>query len=534
VDELWGDEPPETAAKAVQVFAGRLRKALPALPLVTRGNAYLLDVERGQIDRDRFEDQVGEAREAAAGGAQERAAELLREALELWRGPALADVDEPFARTAAAVLEEQRLGALEDRIEADLALGRHRELVHELEALSGAHPLRERVRGLLMLALYRSGRQAEALEVYADARRTLVDELGLEPSRELQRLQQEILAHDPSLDVAVRPSPAPPTIARSRRRYLGAAAILVAAIAALTSATLLRRTGSTAITLTARSVTRLNRQTGQPTMQIPLGATPLFLASDATSTWAATQEGTVVCLNSARGRVDATATIDFTPSDLAVLGTDAWVGSRLAPLVTRVSRRYERVVAHVALPRPSDRAAVIGSVAPRLVVGGGSLWVAEGQTTVIRIDPRTNQISQVITPRTGASGAITYGAGAVWVGGANAVARISPASGVVVSTIPLDATPGAMTVQHGSLWIALTDTATVVRVDAYADTPIANIAVGAQPTAIAAAAGAIWVIAGNTLLRINGSTNTITRRIRLRGRPTALVASPDALWIGSA
>ena len=534
VDELWGDDPPETAAKAVQVFAGRLRKALPALPLVTRGNAYLLEVDRDQIDRDRFDDRVAEARTATACDAPEQAADLLREALELWRGTALADVDEPFARTASAVLEEQRLGALEDRIEADLALGRHRQLVHELEALAEAHPLRERVRAQLMLALYRSGRQAEALGVFADARRMLVDELGLEPSRELQRLQQEILAHDPSLDVTVRPSPASPSVVRSHRRRIVAATVVAATVAALASVTLLNRTGSTAIALAARSVARLNTQTGQPTMQIPLGATPLFLASQATGTWAATQEGTVVHLNSARGRVDATATIDFTPSDLAVLGNDAWVGSRLAPLVARVSRRYERDVAHVPLPRPSDRAGVIGPVAPRLTAGGGSLWVAEGQTTVIRIDPRTNRIKQTITPRTGASGAIAYGAGAVWVGGANAVARISPASGVVVSTIPLDATPAAMTVDHGSLWIALADTATVVRVDAYADTPIANIAVGAQPTAIASAAGAIWVIAGNTLLRISGSTDTITRRIRLRGRPTAIAASHDTLWIASA
>jgi streptogramin lyase len=269
-------------------------------------------------------------------------------------------------------------------------------------------------------------------------------------------------------------------------------------------------------------------------MQIPLGATPLFLAGNATGTWAATQEHTVVHLNAARGRVDATATVDFTPSDLAALGDSAWVGSRLSPIVARISRRYERVVARVALPRPSDRVDVIGPIAPRLVSGSGSLWIAEGQTTVVRVDPRTNRIRKTITPRTGASGAIAYGAQAVWVGGANAVARISPTSGVVVSTIRLDGTPAAMAVDHGSLWVALANSATVVHVDAYADTPIANIAVGGQPTAIVAAAGAIWVIAGNKLLRIDSATNTITRRVRLRGRPTALAASPDALWIASA
>jgi DNA-binding SARP family transcriptional activator len=535
VDELWGDDPPETAAKAVQVFVGRLRKALPTVPLVTRGSAYMLDVDRSQIDRDRFEDRVGQAREAAAEGAPERASELLREALELWRGPALADVDEPFARAARAVLEEQRLGALEDRIEADLALGRHRQLVHELEALVGEHPLRERVRAQLMLALYRSGRQAEALQAYADARRTLVDELGLEPSRELHRLQQHILAHDPSLDVAARPSPASPSAGRSpRRRRLLAMAVLAATGAAVASASLVNRTGGAAISLVPRSVARVNAHSGRLTMQVPLGATPLFLAGDATGTWAATQEGTVVHLDAAHGHVDTTATIGFTPSDLAATDDGAWVGDRLGPLVARVSRRYERVVARVALPRPSDRVAAIGPVAPRLVAADGSLWIAAGQTTVIRVDPRTNRIRQTITPRTGASGAIAFGAGAVWVGGANAVARISPASGVVVAVVHLDATPAAIAIDHGSLWAALSGTATVARVDGYADTPIATVSVGAQPTAIAAAAGAVWVIAGKELLRISGITNSITRRIRLRGRASALAASRGDVWIASA
>src|SRR5262249_24394597 len=169
IDGLWGDEPPETAAKAVQVFAARLRKALPGLPLATRGAAYVLEVRRDQIDRDRFEELLTEARRSA-GETPERAVELLRQALDLWRGPALADIKEPFARAAAAGLEDQRLGAVEDRIEIELALGQHHQLVHELESLAASHPFRERLRGQLMLALYRSGRQADSLQAYADAR----------------------------------------------------------------------------------------------------------------------------------------------------------------------------------------------------------------------------------------------------------------------------------------------------------------------------------------------------------------------------
>ncbi len=165
VDELWGDSPPETAAQGVQVYVSRLRRLLPAETLLTRPPGYLLAAAPETIDLRRFERLVADARMADP----ERASRLLREALELWRGPALAEFgEEPFSRAEAGRLEDLRLAALEERIEADLALGRHNELAGELEALIAAHPHRERLRAQLMLALYRSGRQAEALEAYRD------------------------------------------------------------------------------------------------------------------------------------------------------------------------------------------------------------------------------------------------------------------------------------------------------------------------------------------------------------------------------
>jgi DNA-binding SARP family transcriptional activator len=536
IDDLWGDEPPETAAKAVQVFAARLRKALPNLPLVTRGSAYRLDVERDQIDRDRFDDHVAAAREAAASNNPEDAAHLLREALELWRGPPLADVTEPFARAAAATLDAQRLAALEERIDADLALGHHRELVPELQALSAEYPVQERFQAQLMLALYRSGRQAEALDVYTEARRTLVDEFGLEPSRELQRLQQQILAQDPSLDVPTKPAPEDAVTApRHRRRAIVAAALVAVSGAVATAGViLLTRAGATTITLTPRSVMKLDGHTERVIGQIPLGATPIVLTADPRGAWAATAEGTVVHLDATRNRVDATGTIDFPPNDLAALAGSAWVSSRLGPLVVRVSRRYERSVARISLPQPSDRVGAIGSLSPRLTVGNGSVWIAEGQTTVLRLDPRTNHITRRVMPTSGASGAISYGAGAVWVAGANAVARISPESGVVVSTINLEGTPNAMVYGDGALWIALAGASSILRVDGYADTVTATIPIGAKPTGIAAATHSIWVLAGHTLARIDTATNRVTRRIRLNGRATALAGTPLALWIASA
>jgi DNA-binding SARP family transcriptional activator len=197
IDELWGGRPPRTAANALQYHVSQLRKTLgPTDAIVTREPGYLIRVAPHELDLLRFEQLVEEATRTPA----DRAGRLLRDALSLWRGPALADLaSEPFAQAEILRLEEVRLAALELRIENDLALGRHRELVGELEVLVHEHPLRERPRAQLMLALYRSGRQAEALDLYREGRRLLVDELGIEPGLELQELEKAILGHDPEL-----------------------------------------------------------------------------------------------------------------------------------------------------------------------------------------------------------------------------------------------------------------------------------------------------------------------------------------------
>jgi DNA-binding SARP family transcriptional activator len=211
IDELYEGHPVDKALAALHVQISALRKVLEpersqrredAL-VVTRPPGYMLRIEPGQLDLDAFDALVSSGREALAGGDAETASNRFRDALALWRGSPLADLAlESWAQTDIARLEERRLGAVEERIEADLALGRHHELVAELEALVADHPLRERIRRQLMLALYRCGRHAEALAAYRDARTTLVDELGIEPSRELKALEQAILIQDPALDLA--------------------------------------------------------------------------------------------------------------------------------------------------------------------------------------------------------------------------------------------------------------------------------------------------------------------------------------------
>ena len=199
---LWGEDAPPSAVKTVQVYVARLRKALddPDV-LVTTPAGYRLRVRAGELDAERFERQVADGRDALAAGRGEQAAAELREALELWRGPPLAELaSAPFAPAEIARLEEQQLAAVEVRVEADLAAGRHAELVGELQQLTSQHPWRERLHAQLMLALYRSGRQADALEAYRHAREVLVEQLGIEPGAELHDLHQAILAHDPAID----------------------------------------------------------------------------------------------------------------------------------------------------------------------------------------------------------------------------------------------------------------------------------------------------------------------------------------------
>ena len=193
---LWGESPPPTAATSLQNAVSQLRKALGADVVETRAPGYALRAERGAVDARQFEQLLAEARSAEA----ERRVRLVREALQLWRGPPLADFAyEGFAQNEAARLEELRLSAVEERIDAELELGRAAELVGELENVVRESPLRERPRGQLMLALYRSGRQAEALQAYQETRRMLVDELGIEPTPALQELHASILRQESAL-----------------------------------------------------------------------------------------------------------------------------------------------------------------------------------------------------------------------------------------------------------------------------------------------------------------------------------------------
>jgi DNA-binding SARP family transcriptional activator len=250
IDELWGDEPPARATKTLQVYVSQLRKELGPERLVTRAPGYELRVGEDELDVDRFEKLAAEARARLAGGDAAGAVEGMRRALDLWRGPALLEFRaEPFAMGAAARLEDLRLAAVEDLLSGALEAGEAAGIVPELEELVASHPLRERPRELLMLALYRAGRQADALELFRRTRELFVSELGIEPSASLRELEQAMLRQDTALlgtPRAQRAAHMSPEAARPRRprapwTLVAAAALVGAAIVAA----LLIRSGGT-------------------------------------------------------------------------------------------------------------------------------------------------------------------------------------------------------------------------------------------------------------------------------------------------
>jgi len=248
IDELFGDEAPDGALNSVHAGISRLRRQLTEegvaeVPIVTRPPGYFLELAPEQLDLNDFERLLEQGRRQLDAGAPDLSGDTIREALALWRGSPLADIaNYPFAQAEASRPEGLRVTAVTERIEADLASGRHPELVGELESLVAAHPLDERLRGLLMLALYRSGRQADALELFRRTRELFVEELGIEPGPELRELQQAMLRQD--TDLRLTPVQRETAQPRPRRRvWLPAAVVLVLAVAGITAA-LLARDGS--------------------------------------------------------------------------------------------------------------------------------------------------------------------------------------------------------------------------------------------------------------------------------------------------
>jgi DNA-binding SARP family transcriptional activator/ABC-type oligopeptide transport system substrate-binding subunit len=512
IDELWADREPGTAGHSLDVQLSRLRKAfVPDEPLVTRRGGYVLEVGPDAIDARRFERILEEGRNANAAGNPERALAALEAALGLWRGPALADLAyEPFARAEVERLEELRLVATEERIDAELALGRHDTLVPELELLTAEHPQRERLRGQQMLALYRAGRQAEALRVYSATRTRLVDELGIEPGHALKELEQAILRQDPELG-----EPRPIVSSRQRRMLIGALALVLAGgVAAGVVLTTKGGAESAQAVAGSGSDVLLSPASGKITQRTPASDTA-YVRFGAGSLWSVSSEGVLTRIDPGTGRVLASIGLGITnPGGLAFGDGSVWVTDAYSPTLLRIDPSVNDVIDRIPLPTKGVVTDLTGGVA----VGAGSVWVGHGQFNpgawVERLDPQTKGLQKRFKILGGDADSLAFGDAALWVGSQAAgelrmidpkknsvafVTALRPNShiccvaagggfgwagisaessvwkvdrkGNIVDTIKLPAPVESLTYGSGALWAAVGEGGAVVRIDPTTDVP---------------------------------------------------------------
>ena len=520
IEELWPDHGAAAAEKTLNVSIARLRTKLAGADgrderLTTRAPGYLLRVEPGELDLHEFERLVDAGREALDRDDVHRAASLLREAESLWRGRPLADLEfEPFARLDVERLEELRLAAVEDRIDAELALGR-KGLVPGLEALIAAHPLRERLRAQLMRALYAGARQAEALAVYTDTRKLLLDELGIEPSEELRELERKVLNQDPEMRPRrpAAPVPTEPQIAarpRPARRRAGVVAAVAIACALAVVVIVGRQTTTRAEgKVHAPAVAFLDAASGRLLAQVP-GDQPGIIRFGEGSIWALQQAGILLQVNPRTLKVTRSIPLGDIGggSDIAVGEGAVWVTEHSEALL-RIDPRYGSV-SRILLPqRGLSQPGTPGGVA----TGAGSVWVAQGSSRVLRLDPATGHIQHRFEIPD--ANVVAFGDGAAWVSttaDVGHVTKIEARTNAIVATARLGTGIPCLVVGGGYVWAA--DDGRLWKLS-LADDVLHTIRAPSGCGGMSYGAGALWLAAGEgraaLVTRIDPQTDRATR-----------------------
>ena len=514
-------------------------------PLLTEATGYVLHVPPEGLDARRFETLLETGRRQLASGETTHASVTLGDALALWRGPALADLAfEPFAQSEIARLEELRLTANESRIEADLALGRQDALVAELETLVAAHPYREGLRAQLMLALYRSGRQAEALETYRTARRTFSEELGIEPGPRLQQLEGAILRHDPSLEA---PAPEPPSgrdrewstpVRRRRfltRRTVASVVALVLVVAAVVVAAERDSSGHTPVPvkLVGDSVAVIDPDSNEIVGEIPVRGRPTGPAVGEGSVWVGNRDdNTLLRIDPRSRKIVRIIGLGVTPTDVEVAAGSVWVLSDKALL------RVDAATNHVVARRPLPRASGLGNWS-HLETRANAVFVCSCSSpgNVIRLDPA---MSSVVTVHRIPVWELATGEGALWaITGweLDTIERIDPRTNAVVGTIGLGGigeTQGfrySLAVGSGAIWVSAPTT--LWKIDPTTKRYMGSVPLGhsAEDGSLATGEGAVWVASRDgTLLRVDPDSQRVVE-IPL-GRPVYLADRWDALAVG--
>jgi YVTN family beta-propeller protein len=535
IDALWGERASDSAVKTVQVYVSSLRKVLGDGLLVTRGHGYVLQTGTGQVDADRFGALAADGRRALESGDAPRAGTLLREALGLWRGPALAEFAyEQFAQTAIAQLEEAQLEAREDRIDADLAAGQEAGLVVELEPLAAEHPLRERLQGQLMLALYRSGRQADALEHYRRTRQSMVEQLGLEPGPRLQELERAILAHDPALDPPPRASRAsPPSDGRSRRAgwlIAAAGAILLAALVGAAVKLSSSGSGSVRVRVSPNSVAVIDPHSDSVTASVPVGTRPGAITFGSGSVWVANQDDqTISRIDPGTLQTQGPLFVPEVPTGLAASSNAIWVaGTRpdgVGAFVSSIDPVFDE------LGRTENIGDVWGGTV-RVAAQGDAVWVAPFGGLLARLAASTGRIVQQLDPSSGGA-AIALGDGAGWLTDTEGdnVTRVDPSG--LVRPIPVGNGPAGIAFGDGGVWVADSLDNKVVRIDPNSRTVIATIPVGTSPSGVAVGVGSVWVAnsGDGTVTRIDPRTDKVLGTIAVGGSPQSLTVAAGHVWV---
>jgi YVTN family beta-propeller protein len=530
IDALWGERAPASGDRALDTYVSRLRASLGGERIERHRPGYLLRVEPGELDLERFESLLEQGRTAAAAGDPATARDRLRDAVGLWRGRALADLESERAiGVEAERLEERRLLALEGRIDAELELGGGAELVGELERLVSEQPFRERLVGQLMLSLYRAGRQAEALAAYQAFRRRFADELGLEPSAELRMLERRILEQDASLAAAATPATVAPTRRIPRARML-AAVVVLAVVAASVVAGIKLGTGGSSASTAGGSTTGVFELTGHSSVAgASLADAPTAMVADASSIWLAEPSaGAVVRVDLASRQVEETIHVEGSPSTLAVGGGSVWVAAADGHTISRIDQATER---------RTDQIALGDSHVGALAYGFGRLWVADPVDQALLVyDPATDRLARTFRVDVDPT-ALAAGAGSVWIADYEhgLTEEVDPRSGADLGTTQVGDGPAAIAVGDGAVWVANSLDNTVSRIDPASGTASAALPVGNDPVALAVNGRSVSVANeyASSVSRIDPRRNVVVQTTALGGGPTALAATAGTTWVGT-
>jgi DNA-binding SARP family transcriptional activator len=535
VDGIWGESPPESAKHLVQVYVSQLRQRLGATSVTTHAAGYALALPESSIDVTAFGRCVQAARASRAEG---RLAESLREydeALSCWRGHVAAGtVVYGGATSLVARLDEAHFTASEERIDVSLALGQNETVIPELRQLTLAHPLSESICAKLMIALYRSGRQADSLSAYQDTRRALTA-VGLEPGPKLRAIERSVLQQDPDLLVA-SPQEAPvtpaltsetPVTERRRSKFIWLAPAVVVVIAGIT-AMLVPAAGRHHVpkpTVPRHSLGEIDAASGKLVGSVRVGPDPGPVSAAGGKIWVGDlADKTLSGVDAPTLRVGTTVGIARVPNAMQAAGRAVWIGNSFDGTVTRVDT-VTNLVSSPRRPEPSSTGRLV------LAYGAGSLWVASQDRRLVRLDPGTGRLLARLSRPFGPQ-SLALGYGSLWIGLAARVgvmrasestpaARIVPIGGRAFSVAAGAGSVWALTPENGELW----------RIDPRDDAVTGKIHLPA-PQDVVTAGDSVWVTSTNgTLLRIDPRRLTVDRRIPLAGPPGGLTAGNGRVWV---